>query len=359
MKAKILVPSLIAIAALVVVIGTTAAGLPHPFRSVAMMYSSDGSGAPNTFAYATGSGGTSVGFVPDPAAMMYSSDGSGNPGTFAYCGPSCFGGGSGPASTVPGWLQYLGDGSDGALNVTSGSTNLNGEHWYSSVNISSGATVALNTGEPGLIIRSTGACTIAGTLSVSANTGGGGVTTTSNYGGGGGGGGGGTAAGAAGSSAGLFGGGGTAGVSSGGTGGTASAPAANGYRIAISGFGMNFSSNLASGTLVAYGGAPGGTGGTGAAVGGKGGNAVVLICASLVFTGTIDASGQAGGNSAANNNGGGGGGGGGFIIVRSPSVTTNTGTINVAGGTGGTCGAFTGCGVGGAGGAGWSKVFTN
>ena len=263
---------------------------------------------------------------------------------------------SGSVPQVPAWLLYQGDGSDGAFNCTSGSCGVtSGEYWYSSVNISAGATAypALYGGNLNVpwVIRSTGTCTIAGTLSASASATGG-LSGANAGAGSGGGGGGGTAAGSAGSTnypSGTV--GGSAGAGAGGAGGAGN-PQSGNYAHTYAARG----SLTGPSVTTALGGSAGGAGGSSGGAGGKGGGVVVLDCATINFTGTIDVSGGAGGASTGNNIGGGGGGGGGIVIMRSPNLT-NSGTINLAGGAGGSCGAFTGCGAGGAGGNGWSKVF--
>ena len=58
--------------------------------------------------------------------------------------------GSAPLSlltTVPSWLQFLGDGTETAVNCTSGtcSSIQSGEHWYASFNVSAGATQPVAT----------------------------------------------------------------------------------------------------------------------------------------------------------------------------------------------------------------------
>jgi len=257
------------------------------------------------------------------------------------------------SSAVPGWLGFQGDGSEGALSVPSGNVNLNGEHWYSSITIAAGASVTFVSQNPPLILRSTGACTIAGSILANGVMG-----AVTNYGASGGGGGGGAAGGSAGSNAGI----GTAGGSGGaigGVGGAGNPTLASMYNIFISGFGPNTQALVAGGTIEPFGGSKGGQGGSAGGAGGAGGGAVILDCASMNFTGTIDASGAVGGASTGNSIGAGGGGGGGFVIMRSPTWTANTGTINVGGGAGGSCGAFTGCGAGGAGGTGWFYKFLN
>jgi hypothetical protein len=110
-----------------------------------------------------------------------------------------------------------------------------------------------------------------------------------------------------------------------------------------------------------YGGCPGGSSGSWACTtsGGGGGGAVQISAAgTLTVTGTISASGGAGGTSACHMTqslcgndypgGGGGGGSGGAILLEGQSVTTSGGTVTVSGGAGGNPQA--GSGVGGKGG---------
>jgi len=109
--------------------------------------------------------------------------------------------------------------------------------------------------------------------------------------------------------------------------------------------------------------ANGGSGGGGGAGGHGGGAFRIQSGGALNFTGTIDASGiagTAGSVSSGNGSGGGGGGGGGAgsieIIYR--ILTANTGTLNVAGGVGGTGGGNSSPGscYGGNGGSGGSSA---
>jgi hypothetical protein len=258
----------------------------------------------------------------------------------------------GMATTVPAWLQYLGDGSESAPNCSAG-CSVNGEHWYASVTVPAGQVMINNTSNV-LILRSTGTCTIAGTISGSANTGASGVIGASNYGGSGGGGGFGAANGTAGSTSSPAGGGaaGTTGVS----GGNGSAPSAQTQHVLLSPSPNIAGTNQAGSTsLVTYGGGAGGAGGSSGGAGGKGGGMVIIDCQTINFTGTIDASGQNGGAGGANT-GGGGGGGGGIVILRALNLT-NSGTINTAAGTGGVIGTGTST-AGGNGGAGWSKAYS-
>lgn len=257
-------------------------------------------------------------------------------------------------SVAPVW-RYFGDGSEGAYSCPSGTCPLYGEHWYSSVNIAAGATVVQTSSAAGmLVIRSTGTCTIAGTVSVSANTGGAAGSTVTGLAGGGGGGGGGGAAGGTAGSAMSFGAVGAAGASSGGAGGNGTQLVAQYVKVFLA----NGHAGMNSGATSQLGGSKGGAGGSTGGAGGAGGGYVAIVCRAIDFTGTIDASGANGGNSTGNSVGSGGGGGGGLVVLSALSYPHNTGTINVAGGSGGSCGAFTTCGAGGNGATGNSAVLT-
>jgi hypothetical protein len=256
---------------------------------------------------------------------------------------------------TPGWLRFLGDGSEGAYSCPQGSSStcvLGDEHWYSSFTVAAGATLA-TTGQNGpIIIRSTGMCTVAGTMSDSPNSGAG-VTITGggDFGGSGGGGGGGSGAGQNGLSsfadANLI-------INNGGSGGAAGTAGTNG----ASPVAEQYHSLLGGGTFWPVGGAAGGVGGSSGGVGGWGGGPIILVCNTIDFTGTIDVSGGPGAPSTSNNSGAGGGGGGGYVILSAVTYTANTGTINTSGGAGGSCGSNSGCGVGGKGGDGWSVALT-
>lgn len=117
-------------------------------------------------------------------------------------------------------------------------------------------------------------------------------------------------------------------------------------------------------------GSPGFTGGAngfspgGGGAGGAGGGGLYLECggAYIFTTGALDASGTAGSSQAQNVSGGeqggsGGGGAGGNILVLANSIVSNTGAYTVTGGAGG--GSAFGGNAGGAGGAGSSLVMTN
>ena len=253
---------------------------------------------------------------------------------------------------TPGWLRYLGDGSDGAYSCT-GNCFFSDEHWFSSFNVAAGATIYNFAGNGPTIIRSTGACTIAGNITNSPNSfGSAGITAYGDFGGGGGAGGAGATA--AGHNGKWTVGNGWVEIVNGGNAGNP--PAGNGQN-GSSPVKTQYRSLLSTGSFWPGGGSVGGAGG-GPAGGkaGNGGGAVILVCNSINFTGLIDVSGGAGGAPTADNSGAGGGGGGGFAILSANSYASNDGNINVAGGAGGSCKGHSSCGSGGAGGNGWYLV---
>jgi hypothetical protein len=234
------------------------------------------------------------------------------------------------ANNAPLWLQYLGTGADGAYSLTSGTAALSGEKFYTSFNVSSGATITV-AGQ--LIVHAAGACTVNGNILANGGT----TTATSGgiAGGAGGGSGGGTSAGTAGNATyytvalagNAAGSGGSAGASSGGNGGNGIQPSANAQRtVTNSGLGLD-------GEL--FQGGPGKAGANSGGSAGAPGGAVILMCGSITGTGTIDVSGQNGGAVAANSTGGGSGGGGGVAILSSQSAETYTINIYSGGGAGG------------------------
>jgi hypothetical protein len=264
-------------------------------------------------------------------------------------------GGPVPVATqtaVPLWLQFYGDGSEGAYSCPSGTCDLQtGEHYYTTCNITAGAIVdakstTLSAGAP-LILHCSTSATIAGTISYTINTGSSnGTTAAANYGGGSGGGGFGAANGTIGNGYLAAIGAGTAGTS-GNPGGAGTATPAYVQKIFLS------SGYPYTGT--ACGGGAGGAGGSSGGAGGRGAGCIVIISPIINFTGTCDVSGQ-NGTAGGVNTGGGGGGAGGVCLFRSPSAT-NSGTFTVTGGTGGPIGSGTGT-AGGNGAAGWSKFFS-
>ncbi len=236
----------------------------------------------------------------------------------------------GTPAQAPAWLQYLGAGTDGAFSQTSGSAALSGEKFYTSFNVSSGATVTVASQ---LIVHATGACTVNG--NILANGTATGLTSGGFAGGGSGGSGGGTSAGTAGSNAYMTialsgnaaGNAGSAGGSGGGNGTQGSQPSTNVQRaLANSGGGLD-------GFL--WQGAPGKAGANSGGSAGAPGGAVILICGSITGTGTIDVSGQNGGTVAANSTGAGSGGGGGVAILSSQAPETYSISVYTGGGAGG------------------------
>ena len=279
-----------------------------------------------------------------------------------------------------------GDGSDGVLNVTSGTTTLTADkvYQYSSINISVGATLTIGGAAAGKILRilCQGNCTNAGTIDLAgqgkaggAGAGTGGATGgagTAGYGvgGAGAGGGGGEGQNAA---TGSGNNGSAASGSTGGAGGTGAGGVAG-----DGGAGANAASfnSIAIGDSVKFGvfvvalGAGGGGGGGGrdsgnnnqsGQNGGAGGGALILeVGGDMTISGTINANGitpSTGGTSRA----GGGGGGGGSVLATCKGTYTGGGTINTAAGSGsagtGSGGFF--AGNGGNGSAGSSLVGQN
>lgn len=276
---------------------------------------------------------------------------------------------------------FGGDGSDGALSVPSGTTNIDASSAnlvvkdYTSISISVGATLALtNKASDGtvLYLRCQGNVTISGTIDLDGDGGAGGASEG--------------ATGTNGFLSDYLGndgkgtGGEVSAVGRGGGGGGASLlnDGQNGSGIGTPGTGGTksryiFSSDVIKimreiGVACGSGGGGGGrdtndgdsqTGGAG----GAGGGVLIIECAgSLVFDGTIDANGSDGGSgnyNSPNDFSGGGGGGGGVVLILANTITTNTGTVNVDGGAGGTNTGTGGSYAGGDGGDGTSVIMTN
>ena len=237
-----------------------------------------------------------------------------------------------PSNKAPLWLQYLGTGADGAESVTSGSVGLVGEKYYTTFNVSSGATVTVSSS---LIVHATGACTINGNILANGAAVTIGATAPKGAGGGSSGGsGGGAAAGTAGNISyqnNVYTGyaaaaGGTGGGASGGNGGYGVAMAA-GYQRGIVDGGFGLDMYLAAGAIGTAGGSSGGSAG-------EQGGSVILICASITGTGIIDAAGGYGNPPSANSTGGGSGGGGGIVVLSSQAAETYGITIDTGGGPG-------------------------
>ncbi len=255
-------------------------------------------------------------------------------------------------------IKFGGNGSDGALTVTSGTTTISlGSaaivlKQYTSISITGSGKVAFSnphTGGTKLIVLVQGdatfnsstlptfdvsACGAAGGTAGSgtSQSGGGGTTPNfvmdaSSHGGGGGPGGGGN--------------------------GQSGVAFTNNYLYTTS------TDRLWTRTLFLAPGAGGGGGGTRSAggtggVGGRGGGALYMEVAgtlTLVGTGAISVAGQTGLNATAGAGGGGGGGAGGQALVLYNIAGTITGNINDAGGGGGT-GLYNNSTTGGSGGGG-------
>jgi hypothetical protein len=220
-------------------------------------------------------------------------------------------------------MRYLGDGTDGAINC---STGIPAVVFATTFTVSNGNTCTTTAGNGGFEIYATGACTIAGTLTAGSNN----SALGGDFGGSGGGSGGGAAGGAAGSPSGNF---QPLTLSAGGTAGGIGA--AGGAGNTISANQQRWVWTKPNGIFI--GGARGAQGGSSGGAYGTGGPGILLSCASINFTGTINVAGIAGTSSAANSTGAGSGGGGGYVLMIARDSIVNTGQINVMGGQGGGC----------------------
>lgn len=237
-------------------------------------------------------------------------------------------------------LLEFGDGSDGALNVSSGTTNLDGERVYdfTSVTISSGATLSTNDQNKPIIIRSQGDVTIEGTIDLDGKGGRGGmkeadepyVEAEGGWGTG---------------SKRCYGlksnenaasdsqapGGGGGGMKEAGTDGENNTDS-GGESFPIS---VNYLNK--SQIVLGSGGGPGNGGRwnainrSGGAGGNGGGGILIIALGKITISGTITCKGL---NGQVGSAGGGGGGSGGCVILYSKEGITNTGTIDVSGGAG-------------------------
>ena len=264
--------------------------------------------------------------------------------------------------------RYVGDGSDGALSVTSGTTTISSSvKRYTSMSISAGATLAFGTVGK-FIIYCQGDFTLNGTLSLGNKVG----TSPTTFD----------------SSAGSTGDG-----NPGGAAGVVNAPLFGSFSVvkldwigsegSNGGVGKtnsygNGGGGGGGGSLLVAGGAGGNGGVSGGATAGAGGAAGVGKCAVIIFVGgtiTFGASSSivgtgnsgsvgAGGSFPTNSSGSGGGGGGasGFVMIfgnKEATITTGA-TVTLVGGAGGAGGAGAGGtngGGGGGGGGGSGGVF--
>lgn len=225
-------------------------------------------------------------------------------------------------------LEY-GNGSDGELNVTSGTYTLDGAKNYTSVFIGSNATVTCSAWDSAsggtLTIRCQGTVTVEGVLTLDSRgyragvageqgesyLGAPAISRDPNYGGGG-----------AGSNGGGGGGGyGACGVIGGGVNPTNDA----GWGGEIYGDARVTTLHMGSGG-----------GGSPTTAGGRGGGALKIVAQSIVITSNaaVSAAGSAG---AAGGDFGGGGGSGGSVYLRADSITMDpSANVSVSGGAGGT-----------------------
>lgn len=253
---------------------------------------------------------------------------------------------------VNGYIQsttgtFGGDGSDGALSSSSGTTTIDlGSaaifvKLYSSISITGTAKIAFSNPHASgtiVIFKCSGDATITSStvpcIEISSLGGAGGAGASA-----------GTSPGTQGTSgagniftAGSGGGGVQSPDNAGGSGGTA-----------IGSYSTRFFKIV---NLVVGGGGGGGATGAGTAgAGGRGGGAFYMeVKGALNFTGTINANGANGTNGTGGAAGGGGGGAGSVIILYN-TLTANSGTINTTGGTGGTTSTSNSGGAGGGGGS--------
>lgn len=278
----------------------------------------------------------------------------------------------GLAVTSSSFVKFGGDGSDGALLVQNGvtttidlATSSVVTKNYTSITITSTSTLGFIQPAPTgtiIILRSQGACNIAGTIFATSTGGNGAPQAAFNT------------AGAVGSSSIDFyvahgGGGGTVVGGDGGGGGgssysdgvigSASGGTAGAAGKMYAGSAFYKTQNFRAIRVAPGSGGGGGGGGSNAGsakggAGGIGGGGLYIECAGAWnFTGTITTAGQVGGNGDstavlnANAGGGGGGGAAGDIFVLYGSLTADSGTYTTTGGAGGSGGAATNGGTSG------------
>lgn len=277
---------------------------------------------------------------------------------------------------IPGWLQFTGTGSEGTTSPCGaivGAVTASGEHHCSSLTISGAGQIDVDPAVGWLVMRSTGACSIASTATclgaantaiancaISGTGADNGPDRNEGFLGGSGAGGGGAETANSGSSGndvannilGLE----TVAGAGGGVGADGVVGAQPATRIRQYFLAEPFSPDVPTNTLNWVGGSKGGVGGMGTdagGVGGKGGAVVILVCGSFTTTtGQIVIEGQRGGNGTNNisDSGGGGGGGAGAAFI-SGDVAYPAANVDCVGGNGGTEGGAP-AGNGGAGGNG-------
>lgn len=256
-------------------------------------------------------------------------------------------------------FAFGGTGADGALSITSGTTNIDLGNAivyvknYSSISITGTGALTFtnpNTNGTKIVLKSTGNVTLTSSATPMINASALGAD------------GGASASGA--STAGNI---GTTGygydwVTNPGTGGAADVGAAGtGGAAVTTQVYQTFNRYLEDYSKVTPG-AGGGSGGANTGVGttgigGRGGGVLIIECAgawNFTTTSGISVAGQNGGTgSGGGNKAGGGGGGGGYFVAVYSTLTANSGTITVSGGTGGntSTGTSSQCAGGGGGGA--------
>lgn len=251
-------------------------------------------------------------------------------------------------------LALFGDGADGDVTISSGTTTLTRDMFYANLTVAVGAV--LDTA--GFRVFVTGTLTNNGTIrangtNASGATGGTQKGSTSPFFGAGGPNGG-TGAGSTGGAdpnAYQMPGGGSGGAGGAGSGGAGGAGRTINAILGTNGGGLGLWRQMAPCTSGSFGlqypsggGSGGSGGGDGANSGGGGGGGgcpVALIARYLAGSGVVESKGGNGGSPSAGNCGGGGGGGGGVIKIMTHS-TTQPWTLTVTGGSGGTA---TGTGV--------------
>lgn len=267
-------------------------------------------------------------------------------------------------------VKFGGNGSDGVLSITSGTTTINLGNAavvtknYTSISITGTGKLAFsnpNTNGTIVILKSQGNVVLtsatAPMIDASVMGAAGGAIATSSTG---------SVAGNSGStgqgilfSDGGGGGGGTG--PTGGIAGTIAVPAFIVQTVISKNWQVIPGAGGGSGAIIVAGGSVGTVKNSG--IGGNGGGGLFIECAgALNFTtasgisvaGGGGGSGDAGVNAVVTNaNGGGGGGAGGFCIILYNTLTANSGTITISGGTGGNVGSGNGlAGAGGGGGGG-------
>lgn len=246
-------------------------------------------------------------------------------------------GADGDGATLGAYFDVFGDGSDGALDVASGTTTITADKQYTDVTVAVGATLVINSG---VTVRCTGTFTNNGTVHCNGAAGGD------------------ASAGAAGQGGYEPGRGGTGGAGGAGSLGSPGSPTTI-DRPGMGGASFNAGRTGGNpgwpgiGRSAGTGGGGGVGAGTGRGGGGGQGGGWYRVCAPVIAgSGDFEAKGGRGGNgySAGGGNDGeaGSGGGGGYIETLSVAAPDNNLTFAVTGGAEGTgTGAYVGLADGG------------